>query len=177
MSAIGRIACALSLAAAVFAACGGNRRRAPAALPATRAPAGECGDPRRHGALGDAPRIERYDRDLDGDGRDEIVATDRSLCTADGNCFWNVFVGDPACPHYAGTIAGAALETGDPRGDGGMRDVRAWWRLTGGGRLLLEHYRYHRGRYQVIDALLCRREGDDRIQCAPSLRRQSDTLR
>ena len=52
-----------------------------------------------------------------------------------------------------GTIAGAAMETLSESGDRGFRSVRAWWNLTGGGRLLMEEYRYRHGGYRVVDAV------------------------
>ena len=38
-----------------------------------------------------APQVDHADRDLDGDGQAEIIVVDRAMCTADGNCYWNVF--------------------------------------------------------------------------------------
>ena len=157
--------CALAAAAA----CGRAPARptTPAPPPSTRR-LGSCGDPERDGVLGAHPSLERADRDLDGDGSRELVVADRSLCTGEGNCYWNVFVRDEAaaCQRYAGTIAGAALEPLSTRGEARFRDLRGCWRLTSGGRLLLQEYRYRLGGYAVIDALLCVRRDDDRILCA-----------
>ena len=40
-----------------------------------------------------SPRIDHADRDLDSDGRTEIIVVDRATCArvGDGNCYWNVF--------------------------------------------------------------------------------------
>ena len=137
-------------------------------VPTSNQEVGSCADPERDGVVGDTPRLERHDRDLDGDGQPETVVVDRTLCTSDGNCHWNVFarsVGAP-CNRYVGTIAAAHMQVLGEAGDRGFRDVRAWWRLTGGGRLLVEHYRFRHGGYRVVDALLCRRANDDTIACA-----------
>jgi hypothetical protein len=95
------------------------------------------------------------------------------MCTSEGNCYWNVFVPPPEnaaeqCQRFAGTLAAAAIEPTGGRGDDGYADLRGYWRLTSGGRLLLHEYSFRRGGYQVVDAILCRREGDDRLLCAES---------
>jgi hypothetical protein len=46
-----------------------------------------------------------------------------------------------------------------------MADVRGYWNLQG-GRLLLQSYRFTRDGYQLVDALLCKRATDDRLDCA-----------
>ena len=154
------------------AACGG-KSRPPARVtdrPAPTVQVGACGEPERDGIVGVRPRPDRDDRDLDGDGVPEVVVADRGLCTAEGNCWWNVFrrggEGDEACARYAGTLAAASLEPLAARGDDGFADVRAYWNLTSNGRFLVQDYRYVRGGYQVADALLCRRESDDRLLCS-----------
>jgi hypothetical protein len=116
--------------------------------------------------MGAAPRLDRADRDLDGDGVAESIVVDRGMCTAAGNCYWNVFLPprDGGCARYAGTFAASALEPQPGAGEAGLRDVRGYWAL-GGGRLLLQTYRFVRGGYQVVDALLCRRGDDDRLDC------------
>jgi hypothetical protein len=161
----------------VVAACGGKSNRAstrPTLLPVPVIAVGACGKPTTDGVLGEKPRLEYANQDLSGDGHPEIVVVDRSLCTGDGNCYWNVFAkssADPeACDRYAGTLAGAWLESLDARGGSGMSDVRSYWRLTGESRLLVQDYRFSRGGYQVTDALLCRREADDRLLCAEDSR-------
>jgi hypothetical protein len=170
----------LAIAAMVISvsACGSSRK--PIARPPVdhSGQVGACADPERDGVMSKSPRLDRHDRDLNGDGAPELVVTDRSSCTEHGNCYWNVFTRDAGgkCMRLAGTIAGAALETLDETGDRGYRSVRAWWRLSGGGRLLMEEYRYRRGGYRVVDSLLCRRFDDDRIQCAPPLRKGSRGL-
>jgi hypothetical protein len=115
---------------------------------------------------------------LNGDGADEIVVADMALCSAAGNCYWNVFVpalprgagGSTAtpCTRYAGTLAGVAMDRLAERGEHGFVDLRAWWRFGAGGRLLMQQYRFRHGGYRVVDALLCRRQSDDRIACAPA---------
>jgi hypothetical protein len=161
---------ALIVCVAALAAC--TRKRAPTTP--TRSPTplasiqvGECGEPGRDGVMGERPRVERADRDLDGDGRPEPVAVDRAMCTPEGNCYWNVFRagGDGECTRFAGTLAGAALETMTGRGDDNMTDVRGYWNLHG-GRMLLQSYRFLRDGYQIVDTLLCRRGADDRLDCA-----------
>jgi hypothetical protein len=161
----------LVIIAAVGAlACGGSQRR-PARLTERPPPTvlvGACGEPERDGVVGSSPRPERADRDLDGDGTPELVVADRALCTAEGNCWWNVFRRDDdggGCSRYAGTLAAASLEPLAARGDDGFADVRGTWNLASNGRFLVQDYRYVRGGYQVVDALLCRRESDDRLLC------------
>jgi len=169
-----RVVIALALAGCVHGAAPPHR---PA--PAASVAIGACGDPGRDGVVGQAPRLERADRDLDGDGRPEIVVVDRSLCTAEGNCYWNVFA-PPAgregsgagstrpageCARYLGTFAGAALEPLAAKGDENMADVRAYWNQHD-GRLLLQSYHFTRGGFQIVDVLQCKRGSDDQLQCA-----------
>lgn len=144
--------------------------RDPRVLPTPSVQVGACGEPGRDGIQSAHPRIERADRDLDGDGRAEAIVTDRAMCTEEGNCYWNVFVapraGSPdTCSRYVGTFAAAALEPLATRGEDNMTDVRGYWNLHG-GRLLLQAYRFARGGYQIADALLCRRATDDKLECA-----------
>lgn len=140
----------------------------PREMPTPSIQVGACGEPGRDGVMGDRPRADRADRDLDGDGTAETIVVDRAMCTPEGNCYWNVFLPPPAsgeCWRYAGTFAAAALEPLGSRGDGNMHDVRGYWNLHG-GRLLLQSYRFARGGYQLEDALLCRRAiGDDKLEC------------
>ena len=68
------------------------------------------------------------------------------------------------CSRYVGTFAGAALEPLGDKGEDNMRDVRGYWNLHG-GRLLLQSYRFSRGGYQLVDAVLCKRAADDRLDC------------
>jgi hypothetical protein len=156
-----------------LAACSAGRRvpTHPALLPAPDVVVGACADPARDGVLGATPRLARYDRDLDGDGRAEVVTADLGLCTAEGNCHWNLFSrpGRDPCARYLGTIAGAAMDRLAERGERGFSDVRSWWRF-GGGRVLLQEYRFRHGGYRLVEALLCRpaQDGADaRLQCAP----------
>lgn len=130
---------------------------------------GACGQPGRDGVMSTTPSTDRADRDLDGDGVAEAIVVDRSMCTAEGNCYWNVFLSPHsgttgACARYAGTFAAAALEPLSSRGDDGLNDVRGYWNLHG-GRLLLQSYRFVRGGYQLVEALVCRRGSDDKLEC------------
>lgn len=137
-------------------------------LPTPSVQVGACGEPGRDGVMGSSPRIDRADRDLDGDGQPEAVVVDRAMCTADGNCYWNVFMAgrEPGeCARYAGTFQAAALEPMPQRGDDNMSDVRGYWNLHG-GRLLLQEYRFLRDGYQIVSTLLCKRAADDRLDCA-----------
>jgi hypothetical protein len=130
---------------------------------------GACGEPGRDGVMGAAPRVDHADRDLDGDGHPEHIVVDRALCSAEGNCFWNVFSpgGGGQCARYLGTFEGSALEPLTSHGEDNMSDVRAYWNQRG-GRMLLQSYRYTRGGYRIEDVLQCKRAADDRIECADS---------
>ena len=150
--------------------CAGRAKPASTArvIPTPSVQVGQCGEPGRDGVMGNAPRVDRADRDLDGDSVVENIVVDRGMCTPDGNCYWNVFRSPPAgsgeCSRYVGTFAGAALEPLADAGEDNMRDVRGYWNLQG-GRLLLQSYRFVRGGYQLTDALLCKRAADDRLEC------------
>jgi hypothetical protein len=145
------------------------RRTTPRSIPTPSVQVGTCATPGRDGVIGPAPRIERADRDLNGDGGLEAIVVDRSLCTAEGNCYWNVFIIPPSgssdCARYAGTFEGSALEPLHTQGDDSMADVRGYWNLHG-GRLLLQSYRFQRGGYRIVEALLCKRADDDKLDCA-----------
>ena len=160
------------LLALALAGCPARARTAPAPprvdrLPTPSVHVGECAAPERDGVVSDHPDRQRADRDLDGDGRAETVVADRALCV-DGNCYWNVFVRDSAdtCERFAGALAGAALEP-TPPGAARWPDIRGYWSL-GGARVLIHTYQFRRGGYLLTDALLCRREHDDRLLCAES---------
>lgn len=156
--------------ACAVAACGAPRAAAGPArvVPTPTVQVGACGDPTRDGVIGASPKLDRADRDLNGDGVAEAVVVDRSMCTTDGNCYWNVFLAPPRgsqeCARYAGTFEAAALEPLGSRGDDNMVDVRGYWNLHG-GRLLLQSYRFTRGGYRIVEAVQCRRERDDRLEC------------
>ncbi len=155
------------------AACGPKPRPAPrsATMPVPTVRVGDCAAPERDGVRSDSPRIKRADRDLDGDGDPEIVVADESLCTADGNCYWNVFVHeDASCERYAGTLAGAVLEPQPPAGGSGWPPVRAYWNLGGGKRVLVQEYQFRRGGYVLSETLVCRRQEDDRLLCTEDTR-------
>jgi hypothetical protein len=151
-------------------ACRGERRATtPREMPSPSILVGSCGQPGRDGVMSASPRAERADRDLNNDGVLEPVVVDRALCTAEGNCYWNVFLSPPPaapteCARYAGTFAASALEPLAGRGDDNMSDIRGYWNLHG-GRLLLQSYRFARGGYQLVEALLCRRGSDDKLEC------------
>jgi hypothetical protein len=78
---------------AITAGCPSRRTQAPKVMPTPSVQVGSCGEPGRDGVMSAKPKIDRADRDLDGDGRNESIVVDRALCTAEGNCYWNVFVG------------------------------------------------------------------------------------
>ncbi len=153
----------------VVAAC--TRPRAassPRTMPMPSVQVGACGQPGRDGVMSASPKADNADRDLDGDGRVETIVVDRGMCTPDGNCYWNVFTTgreSGECSRYAGTFEGSALETMTSRGDDNMADVRGYWNLQG-GRLLLQSYHFTRDGYQLVDALMCKRGSDDRLDCA-----------
>ena len=150
----------------LLAACAHAPRRTTseaAAQPSVQV--GACADPARDGIVSAHPKVERADRDLDGDGVAEIVTVDRAACTGDGNCYWNVFVKHADCARYLGSFAGALLEPLATRGDGNAIDVRAQWKQSG-DRLLLETYRFVRGGYRIVEVLQCKRAVDDRLECA-----------
>jgi hypothetical protein len=165
--------CAILLllgASTLVLACGASRTASsagPRPLPVTpTVRAGECAAPDRDGVIGDRPALTHADRDLDGDGQDEIVISDHTLCTPEGNCHWNVFHDQAGCLRYVGTISAARVQRLPRRGEDGFADVRAIWYLTGENRLLLQEYRFRRGGYRIADVLLCRESGDDSVLCA-----------
>jgi hypothetical protein len=167
----GRSAASAVAAALALAACGG-RSAAKISITAPSSPSsvavGECADPSRDGVISKSPKVVRADRDLGGDGAAEQVVADRALCDGAGNCQWNIFVAARApddCVRYAGTLAAATLEPLATSGQLGMLDVRAYWKLPS-GRTLVQEYRFTRGGYRVVDALLCRTGDDDRLECA-----------
>jgi hypothetical protein len=171
----------LAALAIAGAACGPRHAQVRPArvVPTPTVQVGACGDPSRDGVMSATPSIERADRDLNGDGIAEAVVVDRAMCTPEGNCYWNVFLlppvgsqagsagGSQGCARYAGTFEAAALEPLGSRGDDNMSDVRGYWHLHG-GRLLLQSYRFTRGGYRIVEAVQCRRETDDRLECMDS---------
>ena len=136
------------------------------ALPPPTVKVGDCGVPEQDGVVSAAPRLEHADRDLDGDGRPEAVVKDLAMCTAERNCYWNVFLPaqDGGCARFAGALPGEILEFRAPGPGGVPGPVRAYWNL-GGGRLLMQDYEFRRGGYMLVDTLVCHRESDDRIRC------------
>lgn len=164
--------CSRIVLVVALAACQhGPRTTAPRAIPTPSVQVGSCATPGHDGVMSAGPRLDRADRDLNGDGVVEALVVDRSLCTGEGNCYWNVFivppVGSSDCARYAGTFEGGALEPLATRGDDNMADVRGYWNLHG-GRLLLQSYRFLRGGYRIVEALLCKRADDDKLDCADS---------
>jgi hypothetical protein len=136
-------------------------------MPTPSIQVGACGQPGRDGVMSAKPKTGNADRDLDGDGVNETIVADRSICTAEGNCYWNVFLRPTEasqCSRYAGTLAAAGLEPLPSRGENNMHDVRGYWNLHG-GRVLLQSYRFTRGGYQLVEALLCRKGADDKLEC------------
>ena len=157
---------ALSLVACV------NRKRSLAGPPVPRAlptrsavQVGGCADPTRHGVFGDKPDLQRADRDLDGDGVDEMVVMDATQCTPDRNCHWNLYRTEAQCHRYLGTVSAFAIQRLTVRDERGFFGLRGWWHLTGGKRLLMQEYRFRRGGYRLVEALLCRQDGDDLLLC------------
>lgn len=177
----GRTWLALVLALAL-SACGGRSSKTTIPARAVARPAlavGSCGTPEHDGVRNPQPsavRLERADRDLNGDGQAELVAVDRSMCDSSGNCHWNVFTpasgGDP-CQRFLGTVAGVALQvsTDAKPGDQGFAPLRAFWQL-GEGRVLVQSYLFSAGGYRVTDALVCNRAvagGGDTLSCAEAM--------
>jgi hypothetical protein len=158
----------LLLAAALSAAAACARTRAVNPAPVPAGGVGQCIDPARGGVVGKRPQLTRADRDLDGDRRPELVVADRSMCTAQGNCYWNVYAEDreSGCHRYLGTVAASVIDRLARRGDDGFHDLRGWWQLSSDSRVLLQEYHYRHGGYRVVDTLVCRQEGDDRLLCA-----------
>lgn len=147
----------------------GRTTPAPSAMQIPTVQIGDCADPERDGVIGGAPELRRADRDLNGDDVVEAVVADRTLCTEEGNCHWNVFVGDAeaGCSRYAGTIAAAAIESLQDRGEGGFYAIRGWWSYHGGQRMLMQEYQFRHGGYHIRDAVMCRQVGGDRLICQP----------
>ena len=158
----------LSFAACLLVAAGCSRAKPTRPIPISTASVGQCADPSRAGVVSKSPRLQRADRDLDGDGKPEAVVADESICTADGNCYWNIYSQDASagCQRYLGTIAGSVIDRLVRRGDDGFHDLRAWWRLTSDSRFLLQEYRYRHGGYRMAEAMVCRQGEDDRLECA-----------
>lgn len=138
----------------------------PRQSPPASVQVGACATPGRDGVMSSRPRVDRADRDLDGDGAPEAIVVDRALCTGVGNCYWNVFVGGKGdCQRFAGTFEGSTLEPLPGKGEDGMADVRGYWNLPN-GRLMLHAYRFIRGGYRIVEGLVCKRADDDRLDCA-----------
>jgi hypothetical protein len=158
----------LPVSCLLFFAAGCRHATPTRPIPVSTAAVGQCADPGASGVISKSPRLQRADRDLDGDGRAEVVVADRAMCTAEGNCYWNVYRKDAgdACHRYLGTVAGAVIDRLVRRGEDGFHDLRAWWRLTSESRFLLQEYRYRHGGYRMAEAMVCRQGEDDRLDCA-----------
>ncbi len=148
----------------VLVACGGKPRPI-SKIAASNARLGECANPRKAGVLSARPTLVSAHRDLNNDGHREKVFADKNLCKA-ANCSWNLFTKQDGCARYIGTVAGSTLEVVDSQGDAGFSALRVWWRLGKGTRQLVQNYHYRDGGYQLIDVLICRMGGDDRLLCA-----------
>ena len=156
-------------------ACGG--RAAKKTLPSSAMPTpaiavGACGTPEHDGvvnAQAAVVKLERADRDLNNDGQSEVVTVDRSMCSSNGNCHWNVFAPAPpseGCQRYLGTISGRALQVAadDKPSDGGYLPIRAFWQQSE-GRVLVQAYRFAAGGYRLADVLLCQQADGDALHC------------
>ena len=160
------------LAAALIACTHAHHATTARAVPTPNVQVGACGDPARDGVISDRPRLEHADRDLDGDGQNELVVRDLAKCTSDGNCYWNVFAQPREageCTRYLGTFEGKQLYRLDAKGDGNMSDVQVWW-MQHDGRALLQTYHFVRGGYLLSEVLQCKRASDDRLECAEDRR-------
>lgn len=172
VSCVGWVGCVGSVALVALVALAACQREpratTPRVVPAPSVQVGSCATPARDGVIGPSPRLERADRDLNGDGVPEVITVDRALCTAEGNCYWNAFVAPspeaPDCPRYAGTFEGGKLERQTTMGEEHMVDMRSYWNLHG-DRVLLQSYRFARGGYHLIDALLCQTTAGDNLEC------------
>jgi hypothetical protein len=158
----------------VLGACRRDARpTTPARIPTPTVLVGACATPGRDGVVGASPRLDHADRDLNGDGVAEAIVVDRALCSPEGNCAWNVFLAPPRgsteCARFAGTFEGAVLEPLPSRGEDNMVDIRSYWHLHG-DRVLLQAYRFQRGGYRLVDALVCARSRDDTLDCADNER-------
>lgn len=164
LSRVGVRVAAPALACALFGACASRPHRPT--IPRSTVGVGSCADPARDGVVGAHPHLEHADRDLNGDGRPELVVADRSLCTAAGNCRWNIFTrrAGTHCYRYIGTVSAKAIEALPERDEDGFHELRGWWALTGRGRMLLQEYQFRYGGYRIQRALLCRRQ-EDRVIC------------
>lgn len=165
---------ALGCALLAFSACSRGSSTAPTTplpLPVRgNVHLGDCADPRKHGVVGEAPSLWRADHDLDGDNVSEVVVADRTLCTREGNCHWNLYRKDGECHRYLGTVSAAHIQRLLPRSEQGFFGIRAWWKFAGGERILMQEYRFRHGGYRLVDALLCRQSEGNHMVCAETSR-------
>jgi hypothetical protein len=158
----------VSLAALALGLAACTAARKPGPTPVSTSGLGVCGEPGEAGVLSKKPRLRRADRDLNGDGQAEVVVADETLCNG-SNCYWNLFSGSQVggCRRYLGTVAAEAIDRLGQRSADGYHDLRGWWRFASGDRHLVLEYRYRLGGYRVTEAMVCGKEGDDRLVCAP----------
>jgi hypothetical protein len=156
-------AIAISASLAALVACGGKPK--PVKITAANVFVGDCVDPQAAGVLSPSPNLRAAHQDLNGDGNEELVFADEALCR-NGNCYWNLFARSEGCHRYIGTVAGATLEVLSYQADAGFYALRGWWKMSSGGRQLVQNYRFRAGGYQLTDVLVCRQSGDDRLLCA-----------
>ncbi len=146
--------------------CANNKNKPPPRSgQLSKEPVGECIEEiSAAGAVSESPTLRHADRDLNGDGRQELVVSDKNMCRGN-NCQWNIFSYDGACHRYVGTISGAAIETG-PRGERGFFELRSWWRFSDSRRALLHIYQFGGLGYQLAETLICHQKSGDGIRCA-----------
>lgn len=158
-------AIAMGIAVCWLASACTQKKTTAAPIGVSPPPIGECIERlNAAGVVSAEPVFSHADRDLNGDGRSEIVVSDRKMCR-ESNCQWNIFAYDGSCHRFIGSIAGAAIEVG-PAGDYGYLELRSWWRFRDGRRALLHVYRFGQEGYQLVETLMCHQRGDDGIQCA-----------
>ena len=130
-------------------------------------PVGAC-NPHHMKKSTEGKSYRRGDRDLNGDGRLELIRAERGKCSEGDNCQWEVYTHDSRgeCKRFVGMLQGFALEMGKKRGSKDFYNLLGWWRL-GGERLLMQEYQFVGEGYLIKRALLCTRESDGRIRCSP----------
>ena len=138
-----------------------------AGFPTLTGTTGNCSSVESTGVVGKYKQLERYDYDLDRDGKREIVIVDRSLCTKEGNCYWNLFSTTlkEHCNSYLGTVAGASLELLSTKGEKNFLDIRAQWILSDDSRLMVEEYKFIDTGYRMTGTLLCHLVSSNTVSC------------
>jgi hypothetical protein len=69
----------LAIAIAVVACTRTPRASTPREMPSPSVQVGACAQPGKDGVVGETPKIDRADRDLDGDGVVENIVVDRAM--------------------------------------------------------------------------------------------------